>query len=146
MVSPATIQSKQQRQQLSSTVSSSKGVKFNLARNSFAEYYEENPPNAVVHLIREFDDSDDDDNSDDKSSTITTRKNEEWCTILDGSFDNESTVGGGVTKRGRRMTMYDIKHRNRSSHAVIINVDDDEVTMRNEMILAEWESHFDRKA
>ena len=57
-VSPSTIQSKLQHR----SVASSKGVKFNLSRNSFAEYYEENPPN-LVHLIREFDDSDDDDES-----------------------------------------------------------------------------------
>ncbi len=98
----------------------------------------------MVHLIREFDDSDDDNDGDDESSTITTTKNEECLAIWEGSFDEESSVGGGTTKRGRRMTMFDNNlHRNRSSHA-IINVDDDEVTMRNEMILAEWESHFEK--
>ena len=137
-VSPSTIQSKLQHR----SVSSSKGVKFNLSRNSFAEYYEENPPN-LVHLIREFDDSDDDDSS---LASSARRSEETLASDWKGGFDFDEPSG---TKRGRRVTMFDTTQRSRLHHfeATTSFVDEyDEVTRRNELMLAEWESHFDNLA
>ena len=95
----------------------------------------------MVHLIREFDDSDDE-----SSTSTATRRNEESLAEWEGSFDELPSAGSGTTKqRGRRTTMYDNKHRARSPRSVI-DEDDDEVTMKNERILAEWESHFDSLA
>ena len=116
-------------------------MKFNLSRNSFAEYYEENPPN-LVHLIREFDDSDDDD-----ASTSSARRNEETsASDWEGGFDFDEPPG---TKLGRRVTMFDTTQRSRLHHFETTSSfvdEDDEVMRSNELMLAEWESHFDNLA
>ena len=68
-----------------------KGVKFNLGRNSFAQYYKENPPNIVEYLTDEvvavsekLMPVDDDDGDDDEA----TRRNEELLAEWGTNFDD----------------------------------------------------------
>jgi len=71
-----------------------KGVKFNLGRNSFAQFIKDDPPNIVEHLVDEIvaiseelfpvDDSDDQDDE-------TTRWNEELLAEWETNFDDLDT-------------------------------------------------------
>ncbi|KAL7555147.1 hypothetical protein ACHAWF_018751 [Thalassiosira exigua] len=77
----------------------SRGVKFDLGQNSFAEYEKENPPSAVKHLPREVD----------LTSTLVaddeTRRNEEILAEWDDSFDEYSDSDEQRGRRTRRTTM-----------------------------------------
>lgn len=78
-------------------VKRSNGVRFNLGRNSIAEFNKENPPNEVerltneveredqVHLIAQSTIDDDDDGDDE-----TTRRNEEILAEWEPSFEDLS--------------------------------------------------------
>ena len=82
-----------------------KGVKFNLNRNSFAEYKKENPPNIVEHLISEADEYE----TFQEAGVIDdeTRLNEEILGEWESSFDDLCDGGSQRSnrRRARRVSM-----------------------------------------
>ena len=82
----------------------SKGVKFNLDRNSIAQYIKENPPNIVEHLTDEVVSVSEDLFPTDDDDDETTRRNEELLAEWETNFDDLDTCQ--ISRRtARRVSM-----------------------------------------
>jgi len=74
-------------------------VKFDLGRNSIAEYNKENPPNVVECLTSEVED---DESCTDGEKDDTTRRNEEILAEWETNFED---LGRASRRRSRRILL-----------------------------------------